>query len=190
MNEFLNPKSMSTPGAAGALMMLLANAVCNSFPEFAFRYVALLLSFTIGAVVFTSVSMKIWERGIYWVVNSLIIFSMGVGGSNIAANISTSQTISDNKSSVRVFMAFFSDTAYAQEINDVQSIKDDQVKEGLTSSSDTLARKNRLEAELLVAELEKLKAQLKESKIENQRLQKPDLIQKTPVQNKGFFKRW
>ncbi|MDP2983876.1 MAG: hypothetical protein Q8O92_11165 [Candidatus Latescibacter sp.] len=91
MNQFFNPKSMLTPGAAGALIMLITNALCNNFPEFHFRYVALILSFVIGAVVFTASTMKVWERGIYWVVNSLIIFSMGVGATNIAANVSTKQ---------------------------------------------------------------------------------------------------
>ena len=74
MNEFLNPKSMSTPGVAGALMMLLTNSFCNYFPEFQFRYVAIALSFLIGAVVFSATNLKIWERGIYWLVNSLIVF--------------------------------------------------------------------------------------------------------------------
>lgn len=91
MNQFLNPKSMSTPGVAGALMMLIANTLCINFPEFPFRYVALILSFLIGAVVFTASTMKIWERGIYWIVNSLIIFSMGVGSTNIAANVAMNQ---------------------------------------------------------------------------------------------------
>jgi hypothetical protein len=44
MNEFLNPKSMSTPGAAGALMMLIANALCTHFPGFPFRYAQLALT--------------------------------------------------------------------------------------------------------------------------------------------------
>ncbi len=49
MNEFLNPKSMTTPGAAGALMMLLANTFCAVFSEVAFRYAALSLSFLMGS---------------------------------------------------------------------------------------------------------------------------------------------
>lgn len=92
MHEFLNPKSMFTPGVAGALMMLLANAVCTSFPEIPFRYLALIFSFLIGAVVFTAANMKILERGIYWVINSLIIFSMGIGATNIAANVAKEPT--------------------------------------------------------------------------------------------------
>src|SRR3972149_7634036 len=114
MNEFLNPKSMSTPGAAGALMMLIANALCNNFPEFPFRYVALILSFAIGAVVFAASTMKVWERGIYWVVNSLIIFSMGVGATNIAANVAAQQASNEHSTSVAAaILSAFAGTAFA-----------------------------------------------------------------------------
>jgi hypothetical protein len=86
MNEFLNPKSMLTPGAAGSLMMLLANTLCAVFPELAFRYVAISLSFVIGLAILVSANMKLAERATYWVINSLVIFAVGVGTSNIAAN--------------------------------------------------------------------------------------------------------
>lgn len=87
MSDFLNPKSMLTPGVAGALMMFLANAVCAAFPEAAFRYVALGMSFALGLVVFQTATIRFGEKATYWLLNSLIIFSTGVGASNIAANI-------------------------------------------------------------------------------------------------------
>jgi len=87
MSDFLNPKSMLTPGIAGALMMFLANALCAAFPEVAFRYVALGLSFAIGLVVLQAAKIQLSEKAAYWFLNSLIIFSTGVGASNIAANI-------------------------------------------------------------------------------------------------------
>jgi hypothetical protein len=40
VNDFLNPKSMVTPGMAGALVMFLSNAVCFQFPEIALRWAA------------------------------------------------------------------------------------------------------------------------------------------------------
>ena len=91
MNEFLNPKSMLTPGAAGALMMLIANSVCRAFPEFEFRYVALALSFVIGLLVFKAIAIGIGEKAFYWLINSLIIFATGVGASNIGANLESSK---------------------------------------------------------------------------------------------------
>ncbi len=86
MDDFLNPKSMLTPGATGALMMLIANTVCGFFPELAFRYVALGLSFLIGGFVIASVTANALARGGYWFLNSLVIFCVGVGTTNIAAN--------------------------------------------------------------------------------------------------------
>lgn len=87
MSEFINPKSMLTPGIAGAVMMFLANALCAAFPEVAFRYVALGLSFVLGLVVFQAAKIQFTEKATYWLLNSLIIFSTGIGASNIAANI-------------------------------------------------------------------------------------------------------
>ena len=87
MNEFLNPKSMLTPGIAGALVMFLSNVIVQQFPEIAFRYVALGLSMLIGGLVFTATAMEIIYRIGYWLINSLIIFAMGVGSSNIGANL-------------------------------------------------------------------------------------------------------
>ncbi|MFJ6089828.1 hypothetical protein [Pseudomonas chlororaphis] len=87
MNEFLNPKSMLTLGAAGAIVMLIANTLCSQFPELAFRWLAIALSFLIGLIVFSSVELKLGHRVALWAFNSLIIFSVGVGTSNIAANV-------------------------------------------------------------------------------------------------------
>jgi len=91
VNEFLNPKSMLTPGAAGALMMLIANSVCRVFPEVEFRYAALALSFAIGLLVFKAIAIGLGEKAFYWVLNSLIIFATGVGASNIGANLESSK---------------------------------------------------------------------------------------------------
>jgi len=51
MNDFFNPKSMTTPGMAGGLVMMLANALCYQFPELTPRWVGLALSFVIGGYV-------------------------------------------------------------------------------------------------------------------------------------------
>src|SRR5262245_55029340 len=82
---------MLTPGAAGALMMLIANSVCRVFPEVEFRYAALALSFAIGLLVFKAIAIGLGEKAFYWVLNSLIIFATGVGASNIGANLESSK---------------------------------------------------------------------------------------------------
>ena len=93
MNEFLNPKSMITPGVAGAMVMLIANAIVSQFPEAPFRWVITTLSFLVGTVVFYAVNMPIVQRFAFWAVNSLIIFSVGIGTSNVAANVQRSSGV-------------------------------------------------------------------------------------------------
>lgn len=92
MNEFLNPKSMLTPGVAGSLMMFLVNGIGCQFPELPMRYLALVLSFLIGSVVwFSEINGRapMVQKGIYWVLNSLVIFVVGFGTSNLAADATT-----------------------------------------------------------------------------------------------------
>ena len=85
MNDFLNPKSMMTPGAAGALVMFLSNAVCFQFPDIEPRWVAISLSFVLGGFVIASAKLRVLPRAGFWVVNSLIIFAVAAGSANFAA---------------------------------------------------------------------------------------------------------
>jgi hypothetical protein len=92
MNEFLNPKCMLTPGVAGSLMMFLVNGIGVQFPELPIRYLALFLSFLIGSIVwFSDVRGRapMAQKGIYWVLNSLVIFVVGFGTANLAADASS-----------------------------------------------------------------------------------------------------
>jgi hypothetical protein len=195
MNEFLNPKSMTTPGAAGALMMLLANAICASFPEFAFRYVSLSLSLLIGCIVFTSTNLKMWERGAYWIVNSLIIFSMGVGASNIAANVSAKpdkQAAQQGSAIVTdIFASALFRDAYAQETD-------------LTEKNPASEKKDNSHREIhyLKSKIKNQQEEILQSQHENTRLrnviqsQKQEqeqaraMPQRKSDDSEGFFKRW
>ena len=78
MKQFLNSKSMLTPGIAGALTMLITNALMQQF-ELPARWVALALSFLLGTLVFSDKTATVWQRAILYVLNSLIIFSMAAG---------------------------------------------------------------------------------------------------------------
>ena len=121
MDQFLNPKSMITPGVAGGLAMLLSNTLCFTFPEIGFRYVVLTLSFLLGFVAVVALQAHIGERALYWVVNSLIIFSMGVGTSNIGASIE--EKIDDDRGAIHAsvddqhvsVLSFFIGNAQAQD---------------------------------------------------------------------------
>ena len=99
IKDFLNPNSMLTPGIAGSLTMMIANTLFITFtiPP---KYSATILSFMLGTLVFASDSFnskekKIppWLKIIYYIINSLIIFSVGIGanyaGMTTAKNLNT-----------------------------------------------------------------------------------------------------
>src|SRR5512140_765035 len=90
MSEFLNPKSMITPGIAGAVMMFLVNGLSVPFPELPQRWLALGLSLLIGAlVVLRQSDLKLVSRLGFWVLNSLVIFVVGFGSNNLARDASS-----------------------------------------------------------------------------------------------------
>ena len=79
VEEFLQPKAMLTPGIAGGVTMLIANAlwVAFSLPP---RWTSLLLSFLLGLLVFAAKGgVPVWQRAVYYLLNSLIIFSVSIG---------------------------------------------------------------------------------------------------------------
>ena len=89
MKEFINPKSMLTPGVAGSLMMFLVNGIAFQFPEIPHRYLALFLSFLIGAIVWfseTGGKSVVLQKAVYWILNSLVILVVGFGTANLAAD--------------------------------------------------------------------------------------------------------
>jgi len=80
VDEFLQPKAMLTPGIAGGVTMLIANAlwVAFSLPP---RWTSLVLSFVLGLLVFVAKGggVPLWQRAVYYLLNSLIIFSVSIG---------------------------------------------------------------------------------------------------------------
>ena len=76
MKEFVNPKSMLTPGVAGGIAMLIANSLWLQF-SLEPRWTGLILSFMFGLLVFAAIEIAWWQRIIYWFLNSLLIFSIG-----------------------------------------------------------------------------------------------------------------
>jgi len=109
MNDFVNPKSMMTPGAAGALVMFLSNAICFQFPDIQTRWLALGLSFVLGAFVVAAAKPKVLSAAGFWFINSLIIFAVAAGSANEAAK-ATSQPGSGVGAALNMVIS----TAYAQ----------------------------------------------------------------------------
>jgi hypothetical protein len=176
MNEFLNPKSMLTPGIAGALVMFLSNAIVQQFPEIAFRYVALGLSLLVGGLVFTATAMEIIYRVGFWLINSLIIFAMGVGSSNIGANLTQDKVAADNPG-LEVptsFEEFFISSSWAQP----------GATEGHSQESQRKLEELRMEQERLRNEIQRLESE--KARIKNGT--KPD--EKPEPERQKFFQRW
>jgi len=85
-DEFLNPKSMLTPGIAGGIVMLIANTLLAQFALPA-RWTSLVLSFLLGLIVFRAVAIPLLHRVIFYLFNSLIIFSVAVGTNTVGAKL-------------------------------------------------------------------------------------------------------
>lgn len=82
-HEFINPKSMLTPGALAAIVATIAGALF-SWLGITLPVILIVLSFLFGAVVFDSKEfadpqMKRTAKWLYYVLNSLIIFGMATG---------------------------------------------------------------------------------------------------------------
>jgi len=87
VDEFLQPKAMLTPGIAGGVTMLIANAlwVAFSLPP---RWTSLVLSFGVGLLVFVAKGgVPAWQRAVYYILNSLIIFSVSIGTNYVGVGL-------------------------------------------------------------------------------------------------------
>ncbi len=86
--DFLNPKSMITPGAAGGIVMMIGNTLWLQFgldPKWSGIGISLLF----GLLVVAGPAMPIWQRGVYCILNSLIVFTMALGANSLGAAAAT-----------------------------------------------------------------------------------------------------
>lgn len=173
MNEFLNPKSMLTPGVAGSLMMFLVNGIGCQFPELSMRYLALGISFLIGSVVwFSEIKGRapMVQKGIYWVLNSLVIFVVGFGTSNLAADATAGPHPPPQ-------VGYFLMTTEAQAAGDDVT---PPTPAELQALNEKLARER--------AENERLQRELQQS--QRQAAPSPPPQRPQPPPKEQFFKRW
>jgi hypothetical protein len=83
---------MSTPGVAGGIIMLIANALWANFAVEP-RWTAITLSFALGLVILAEKGLPAWQRLLFYVVNSLIIFSVSIGANKLGAAVLNEPTI-------------------------------------------------------------------------------------------------
>ena len=177
MQDFINPKSMLTPGVAGSLMMFLVNGISFQFPEIPHRYLALFLSFLIGAVVWfseTGGKSVVLQKAIYWILNSLVIFAVGFGTANLAADATVGASTAGTPQAQLLLSV---STAFAQ----------GAPTQGASPAGPAISQSPKALEERLAnqqAENERLKKQLEQLKSAQ-----PEKAGQ-PAREKQFFKRW
>lgn len=75
--DFLNPRSMLTPGIAGSVVMVIANTLWVEFmlPQ---KWTALVLSFILIIPILMRFSASMIENIIYFMFNGLIVFALAI----------------------------------------------------------------------------------------------------------------
>lgn len=83
LDSFLTPEAMLTPGAAGALTMMITNSLGVSF-SIPRALTALILSFVFGLLVLVA-DKSVVVKAIFYVLNSLVIFCVANGANGLGA---------------------------------------------------------------------------------------------------------
>lgn len=91
LDSFLTPEAMLTPGAAGALTMMITNSLGVSF-SIPRALTALILSFAFGLLVLVADKSMI-VKAIFYVLNSLVIFCVASGANGLGTQQRLSFTL-------------------------------------------------------------------------------------------------
>lgn len=91
IDQFLTPEAMLTPGAAGALTMMITNALAFNFDTHR-ALTGLVISCLFGAMVLVA-SRSIWQKSLYYILNSLIIFCVALGATAVGSTRVTSFSV-------------------------------------------------------------------------------------------------
>jgi hypothetical protein len=124
IDNFLNPEAMLTPGAAGALTMMITNALALNFDTHR-ALTGLIISGLFGALVFVA-ARSVLQKSVYYVLNTLIIFCVALGANTVGVD--------------KVASIAFAPTAFAQPTRN--SAADNRV----SALRDLLATEEKLQA--------------------------------------------
>jgi hypothetical protein len=88
--DFLNPKSMLTPGFAGGLTVLINNALAGALgvPGSYLGYTALVISALFAMLVLVA-GVPLLQRLVFYVLNTLIIFCVAMGSNTTVRELRT-----------------------------------------------------------------------------------------------------
>lgn len=84
MDDFLRARSMMVPGVAGATTTLITGSLASQF-GLPGNWTALTVSLLLGLLVWADKNVPVWQRFSFYIVNSMIIFSVAVGFNTAAA---------------------------------------------------------------------------------------------------------
>lgn len=91
IQDFIHPKDMVAPGVIGLITMIITNALGKAF-DLPPSWTALVVSGLFGLLIGIPLVAPLLHKLIYFVLNSLIIFSMATGANVIADPAATKAT--------------------------------------------------------------------------------------------------
>jgi len=86
LNEFLDPRSRLTPGIAAGFTLVISNSFFLFF-EFDRLLTALVISCVLTLLVVQGQNIPLWKRIIYYILNTLYIFSISLGANSVVLNL-------------------------------------------------------------------------------------------------------
>lgn len=78
MDNFTSSRAMITPGLAGSATTMITGALVTAF-GFPGAVTALIISFVFGSMALADKSVTIYYKFIFYIINSVTIFSVAVG---------------------------------------------------------------------------------------------------------------
>ena len=86
LTEFLDPRSKLTPGIATTFTVVISNSF-SFFFEWDRLLTAIVISCVINLLVVQGQNIPLWKRIIYYILNTLYIFSMSLGANSMILNL-------------------------------------------------------------------------------------------------------
>lgn len=163
-NDFLNPRSMLTPGVAGSVVMVIANTLWVEFlmPQ---KWTALVLSFLLIIPILIRFSASMIENIIYFLFNGLIVFALAVNANFAGGHLQALAT--DKKDNLAQLFNGFKEplvsTAYAESKSQFKKINAMQLATNGGQQQDTTSTETQTQKQHNVSEQEKNKTKEKKN---------------------------
>lgn len=94
MEEFFQSKAMLTPGAAGVTTTMITGTLVSQF-GLPGNWTGLVISLLFGLSVWADKSVSVYQRIIFYLINSMTIFAVAIGinTAGLAINQSTERSV-------------------------------------------------------------------------------------------------